>query len=92
MHYVDSPDALYGTAYGVMLVAKVVLLAGMLLLGALNRSIIQRGNEDEVKQRLQNFVGAEIGIGIALVLIAASMTSQPPAIDLTEGEWTRQRS
>ena len=85
VHYIDSPDALYGTAYGVMLLAKVVLLAVMLLLGALNRSIIQRGNEDEVKQRLQNFVGAEIGIGIALVLIAASMTSQPPAIDLTEG-------
>jgi copper resistance protein D len=85
VHYVDSAAALYGTAYGVMLLAKVILLAVMLLFGALNRSIIRRGNREEVRQRLQNFVGAEIGIGIALVLIAASMTSQPPAIDLTEG-------
>jgi copper resistance protein D len=85
VHYVDSAAALYGTAYGVMLLAKVVLLAVMLLLGALNRSIIRRGNGEEVSQRLQNFVAAEIGIGIALVLIAASMTSQPPAIDLTAG-------
>ena len=68
-----------------MLLAKVVLLAVMLLFGALNRSIIRRGDGEEVRQRLQNFVGAEIGIGFALVLTAASMTSQPPAIDLTEG-------
>jgi copper resistance protein D len=85
IHYVDSAAALYGTAYGIMLLAKVVLLAVMLLFGTLNRSIIRRGNGEEVRQRLQNFVGAEIGIGFALVLTAASMTSQPPAIDLTEG-------
>jgi putative copper resistance protein D len=85
VHYVDSAAALYGTAYGIMLLAKVALLAVMLLFGALNRSIVRRGNREEVRQRLQNFVGAEIGIGIALVLTAASMTSQPPAIDLTEG-------
>ncbi len=85
IHYVDSAAALYGTAYGIMLLAKVVLLSVMLLFGALNRSIIRRGNREEVRQRLQNFVGAEIGIGIALVLTAASMTSQPPAIDLVSG-------
>lgn len=82
-HYVGSLPALYGTAYGIMLVAKVVLLGSLLFLGALNRAIVKRSNPMEIHTRLQHFVTAEIGIGIAAVLTAASMTSQPPAIDLT---------
>ncbi len=83
--YVDSANALYGTAYGIMLLSKFVLLAAMLVLGAMNRSIVDGADWAAVRQRLQNFVGVEIGIGIAAVLTATSMTSQPPAIDLAAG-------
>lgn len=83
--YVDSADALYGTAYGIMLLSKFVLLAAMLVLGAMNRSIVNRADPAGIRLRLQHFVGVEIGIGIAAVLTATSMTSQPPAIDLGAG-------
>ena len=85
LRYFDSANALYGTAYGVMLLSKFVLLAVMLLLGAINRGIVNRADSAGVRHRLQYFVAVEIGIGIAAVLTATSMTSQPPAIDLPSG-------
>jgi len=85
LHYVDSAQALYGTAYGIMLLSKFVLLAVLLLLGAMNRGIVNRADGAGVRLRLQHFVAVEIGIGIAAVLTATSMTSQPPAIDLPSG-------
>jgi copper resistance protein D len=85
LHYVDSLGALYGTAYGIMLLAKAALLGVLLVLGAVNRSIVKHGDSLQVRRRLQHLVGAEAGIGIAVVLTAASMTSQPPAIDLVNG-------
>lgn len=81
-HYFDSFSAVYGTAYGVMLLAKCALFAVLLLLGASNRAIVKRANVSEINLRLRYFVVAELGIGVAVILTAASMTSQPPAVDL----------
>jgi copper resistance protein D len=85
LRYFDSAGALYGTAYGIMLISKFTLLGMMLILGAMNRSIVNRAEGAVIRQRLQHFVAVEIGIGIAAVLTATSMTSQPPAIDLPTG-------
>ena len=82
--YVGSVSALYGTNYGLMLLGKVVLFAMVLLLGAFNRSIVSqlRRGEPKLLFRLRRFGEAEIGIGITAILTAASLTSQPPAVDL----------
>jgi len=40
--------------------------------------------------RLRSLLEAEIGIGITAILAAASLTSQPPAMDLTAGRVTAQ--
>ena len=85
LRYFDSASALYGTAYGIMLISKFVLLGMLLVLGAMNRSIVNRVDGAAIRQRLQHFVAVEIGIGIAAVLTATSMTSQPPAVDLPTG-------
>jgi putative copper resistance protein D len=84
--YVGSWDALYGTGYGVMVTTKVILFGCLLLLGAGNFLIVrQRGSGKETGMAsLSRFVEAEIGIGLSVILAAASLTSQPPAVDLTQ--------
>jgi len=83
--YVGSLDALYGTAYGVMVATKVMLLGGLLLLAALNFSLVERLRRDPSTPiiRLKRFAEVEIGLGLTVFFAAASLTSQPPAVDLT---------
>jgi putative copper resistance protein D len=90
--YVGSWDAFYGTAYGVMLGAKISLFALLLLLGAANFFIVRKlqGDTGTGTTSLTRFGEAEIGIGLSVILAAASMTSQPPSLDLTEGRVTLQ--
>ncbi len=83
--YVGSVSAIYGTSYGLMVAAKVILLGMLLLLGGANFLLarqVQRG-ETTLLDRLRRFSEAEIGIGFTVILAAASLTSQPPAVDLT---------
>jgi copper resistance protein D len=83
--YIGSAEAFYGTTYGLMMMAKAVLFAMVLWLAALNYKIVQGGGSDAPAgglTRLRRFGEAEIGIGFTVVLAAASLTSQPPAVDL----------
>ncbi|HVT56915.1 MAG TPA: CopD family protein [Thermoanaerobaculia bacterium] len=83
--YVGSAAAVLGTAYGAMVGAKVMLLLLLLGLGALNYFIVRRveAGDAGLLARLRRFAEAEVGIGFTVVLAAASLTSQPPAADLT---------
>jgi copper resistance protein D len=90
--YVGSWNAMYGTAYGVMLCAKIALLLALLLMGAANFYIV-RGLETDSgtgARSLLRFGEAEMGIGLSIILTAASMTSQPPSVDLAENRVTMQ--
>jgi putative copper resistance protein D len=80
--YVGSVDAIYGTSYGIMVATKVVLFGTLLLLGALNYKIAHAPSAAGVVASLKRFGEAEIGIGITVILTAASLTSLPPAVDL----------
>jgi len=84
--YIGSWNAIYGTAYGVMLTAKVVMFGLLLLLGAANYYIVRDLQSDSgtAARSLLCFGEAEIGIGLTVILTAASLTAQPPAVDLTE--------
>jgi len=81
--YVGSIDAIYGTSYGIMVATKVVLFGTLLLLGALNFQIARAPSGGAVIASLKRFGEAEIGIGITVILTAASLTSLPPAVDLS---------
>jgi len=85
--YVGSPGALTGTTYGIMLSSKVMLTALLFLLGALNLSIVRavRAGTPASLLPLRRFGEAEVGIGFTVILAAASLTSTPPAIDVTAG-------
>jgi copper resistance protein D len=88
--YVGSLDAVYGTSYGIMVATKVVLFATLLLLGALNFQIAHSPSGGAVIASLKRFGEAELGIGITVILTAASLTSLPPAIDLKTDRVSRQ--
>jgi putative copper resistance protein D len=87
--YVGSLQAVYGTSYGAMVATKIILFGLLLLLGALNFQLVRRGPASSILGSLKRFSEAEIGIGITVILTAASLTSLPPAVDLTKDRVSR---
>jgi len=90
--YLGSWNAIYGTAYGLMLSTKLIFFGCLLLLGGANyflvRTIGRRSNDPETRISLIRFAEVEIGIGLTVILTAASLTSQPPGVDLTQDRVT----
>jgi copper resistance protein D len=82
--YTRSIPALIGTTYGAMLLAKVLLTSLLLVFGALNFKIVRavRSGASPVLLPLRRFAEAEVGIGLTVLLAAASLTSTPPAVDV----------
>jgi putative copper resistance protein D len=90
LFYIGSWAGFYGTAYGVMVGAKIGLFLMLLALGGLNFLSVERLRADPSTSvnRLRRCAEAEIGIGIAVFFAAASLTSVPPAVDLTQDRAT----
>jgi copper resistance protein D len=84
--YVGTWNGLYGTSYGLLLLAKIYLLLVMLLMGSGNWMMVRRLDTDPqpLLARLRHFAEAEIGLGFTVILAAASMSAQPPAADMTD--------
>lgn len=82
--YVDGARALFGTSYGLMVLSKGAILAGLVGLGALNFFAVRRLPDaaDVGPPRLRRFVEVELGFGATVLFIAASLTSLPPAVDV----------
>ena len=84
LSYMGSFAALIGTAYGVMVSAKALMLLGLLILGSVNYFLIRHQEPSHVIPRLRRIVEAEVGIGLTIIITAASLTSQPPAVDVLQ--------
>src|SRR5581483_9343695 len=80
--YVGDAAAFVGTAYGVMIVSKVILLLAALCLAYVNMRAV-RAAVREPGVRLFRFVEVELGLAVTILFAAASLTSLPPAIDVT---------
>lgn len=84
--YIGGLAGLLGTAYGTMLLTKIALMAALLLLGGINNLTIRHwkltGDREEVFRRVPVFAEVEAGIGVVILMAAAALTSQPPAIDV----------
>ena len=89
-YYIDGVSALVGTAYGMMLSTKVLILGGLVALGAVNFFAVRglRDGDDVVPLRLRRFVEVELGLGITVLFAAASLTSLPPAVDVVRDRAT----
>ena len=84
LSYIDGLQALLGTAYGLMVLAKAVILAGALILGAMSFRVVRRAPDATPVSlaRIRRFAEVELGLGVTLLLVAASLNSLPPAVDL----------
>ncbi len=101
--YVGSWQGLFGTGYGSLVAAKVVLLAVTLAFAALNFSAGRawRRNRDNsgnsgtrqqpgsltppaVLARVPFYIEAETFLLVAVLFVAASLSSLPPAIDIPQ--------
>jgi putative copper resistance protein D len=90
--YIGDWRGFYGTAFGVMVGAKIALFLMLLALGGMNFLLVERlrANPATSVNRLRRFAEVEFGIGIAVFFAAASLTSVPPAVDLTQDRVTWQ--
>jgi len=88
--YIGSWSAAYGTAYGVMVGAKLAMFVALLLLGLGNFLVVERLRADPGAPvlRMRRFAEVEIGIGFSVIFAAASLTSVPPAVDLRQDRVT----
>ncbi len=88
--YIGSWSGFYGTAYGVMVGAKIAMFLMLLGLGGMNFLLTERLRSDPATpiNRMRRFAEVEFGIGIAIFFAAASLTSVPPAVDLTQDRVT----
>ena len=88
--YVGSWQSVYGTTYGVMLLAKTYLFLLIVGMGAGNFFLVRKIERAPAPLlvRLRRFSEAEIGLGFTAILTAASLTSQPPAVDLVQDRLT----
>ena len=82
--YVGGWGGLVGTGYGVMVLTKVALLGCALVLGGLNVVVLRGGaaGAGAIATRVPAFIEAEVGLGLTLLLAAASLTSLPPSVDV----------
>ena len=87
--YVASLEGLVGSAYGAMVLTKVALFGATLLLAGGNLLAARswrRGAEptEDGALRVTTFAAAEACAVLVILLSAAALTSQPPAVDLRE--------
>jgi copper transport protein len=87
---VGSWDALLGTGYGWVVLAKVSLFAPMVALGAYNRSRLKEKAPDDPPEpkavsRVARNVMAEAAIGAVVLALAALLTSLSPASAVPPG-------
>jgi putative copper resistance protein D len=84
--YIHGIDGLVGTSYGTMVLTKIALMGAVLLLGGINNLTIRHwkltGDNHELLRRLPVFAEVEAGIGVIILLAAAALTGQPPAVDV----------
>jgi copper resistance protein D len=81
--YVGDAHGLLGTAYGVMVLTKLLLLVAALALATANRALVRRLPDVMLTRRFTRFVEVEMGLAVTVLFAAASLTSLPPAVDVT---------
>ena len=86
LEYIDTWNGLFGTGYGNLLTVKVILLSLALGYAWLNRAAVvsygYNGSDYALTKRVPHYIEAETFVLVTLLFTAASLASQPPAIDI----------
>jgi len=84
--YITTLNGFFGTGYGNILLVKILLLVIALGFAWLNRSAVLAykisANSHALFNRVPYYIEAETFVLITLLFTAASLASQPPAIDI----------
>lgn len=84
--YVGTWDGLAGTGYGSLVITKVFLLTVALGLAWLNyrsgKAWKERNDDRDVTTRTPYFIEAESFVLVSVLFVAATLSSQPPAVDI----------
>jgi len=84
--YITTVDGFFGTGYGNILLVKILLLLLALGFAWLNRRAVLAyklsANSHTLFNRVPYYIEAETLVLITLLFTAASLASQPPAIDI----------
>ena len=86
LQYIDTWNGLIGTGYGNLLMVKITLMALALGFAWLNKSAVMEysvtGSHNALNNRVPYYIEAETFVLVTLLFTAASLASQPPAIDI----------
>ena len=86
--YITTINGFFGTGYGNILLVKILLMAMALGFAWLNRSAVleyrSSANNYALFNRVPYYIEAETLVLIVLLFTAASLASQPPAIDIPD--------
>ncbi len=88
LSYIPNWNGLIGTGYGNLVLIKIILLFIALSFAFLNRSAVQefrkQGHSTALYHRVPHYIEAETFVLVTLLFTAASLSSQPPAIDIPD--------
>lgn len=82
IQYIDTWNGLVGTGYGNLLIVKICLMSIALGFAWLNKSAAYNNDDYALTHRVPYYIEAETFVLITLLFTAASLASQPPAIDI----------
>lgn len=82
LEYIAGTGAAIGTTYGAMVLAKVALFAALGAMGGINYRAL-RAPAPSRSAVLPRRLEAEAGLAVVTVMLAASIGSAPPAVDVT---------
>jgi len=88
--FIGSWAGLVGTAYGVLLIGKLVLIGGALGLAALNFLAGRRQADGRLATAVPYYIEAESMLLLVILLTATSLSSQAPSRDIVQerASWT----
>jgi len=86
--YIGSWDGLFGTGYGSLVVTKNWLFLVALGFAYLNNRAGKRwretGDQDNLTKKVPFYIEAEAFILVGVLFIAATLSSQPPSVDIPD--------
>lgn len=91
LHYIGSLTALFGTPYGLTLVAKLLLLIPLLTFAAVNFLILRpalqhtKQHDDPLLRRLTTTMQGELGLGLVILLLVGALTALPYPVEDSPG-------
>ena len=86
LQYIETLNGFIGTGYGNLLLVKITLLGLALSFAFLNKTAVSQyhlsGDGYALNHRVPYYIEAETFVLVTLLFTAASLASQPPAIDI----------